>query len=224
MFINNYEKRYCVCLLLTIFEFPVIYVRCTIERTTYSMNNLIHDDVCDIIEVGQIPETIENLCIKLIDSDGDDRKHDFIKENSIMSPKLMCNALETTKLFTKTSDVLIITSKQLIDTFHTYLETCTGETVPYRLWIPPDRFDGKYIAKNIERWINNGIQKFVIFCLLECTSLILGSLSDFPGVNYQPVFFIFDRQILFLSISLPKLVIAVEEPTKHLLEKSINSR
>jgi len=220
----NYGRGYYIItyyILHNIFTSSVIYGNCWNEHDKHSMDNIIHGQTCNISNNVSQGST-ESICLTLEDNVFD--RNGFANEDVVVSLKHLSNVLEASKLFTKTSDVLIVTSKQHEETIDNYFDFCTRETVPYKLWVLPDHFDGKYITKNIEMWMNDEVQKIIMFCSVECASLFLGSLNDFPGLDSQPVFFIFSRKVLFFSTNLPKLIIAVEESDRKYLTKSQKSR
>ena len=208
---KNYGRgHHMITILLTTFQIIVVYANCLVEheQMKYSMNNITLGTACNKSKLPQGSEKITNLCDNLV---GNTNAISFEDENVLPSSKLLCTVLETTKLFTKTPNVLIVALKKYEDTIHQYFGSCVEDIVPHKLWLLPERFTGSYIMKNTERWINNEVQKIIIFCSIHCTSLFFGFLKTLPGVSSPPVFFIINRKVLFLATNLPELVIAVEE-------------
>ena len=73
-----------------------------------------------------------------------------------------------------------------------------------------DTLDTKVIQTSIEGLMNEGLQRFVLVCSLECTSLVLQIASNVNFYETEPIFFIFYRTPLFILEKLPRMVIALE--------------
>ena len=78
-----------------------------------------------------------------------------------------------------------------------------------------DSYEAKIIQSSIEDWMNEGMQRFVLVCSLECTSLVLQIASAIQFYEIEPIFFVFYRTPLYILAKLPRMVIAMErQPVK----------
>lgn len=150
-----------------------------------------------------------------------------------------CELVSLTAFFTAKKDIILVSSKEhqhLIDRYeekecsdflvkrmpdHTHTSqhhtlnnrNKIDENIVHHWYI--DTYDARVIQSSIEDWMNEGIQRFVLVCSLECTSLVLQIASVVQFYEMEPIFFVFYRTPLFILTKLPRMVIAMErQPIK----------
>ena len=168
-----------------------------------------------------------------------DQQHNAFDQISF---DLFCELMSFTSFFAVKKDIILVSSKehqQLIDRYenkectnilkkgvmenhvHTHYQQqqtnnrdkVNDDSIVHHWYI--DTYEAKIIQSSIEDWMNEGMQRFVLVCSLECTSLVLQIGSAIQFYEVEPIFFVFYRTPLYILTKLPRMVIAMErQPVK----------
>ena len=124
------------------------------------------------------------------------------------SKEQVCDLLDVSLLFGKTDDIVILTENEHYKN-ELYMQPCL-EKIPHTIWLIPKLIQKQFFENSIEKWLRDGIQKFVILCSIECTSLLLELTKNLLISDLEPLLFITSRQPMYFLGSLPSMVVAVE--------------